>query len=232
MRRQGGQISMAKILLVEDDETLATRVLQWLESEKHIVEHAGTGTIACEKLEDFKYEVVILDLGLPDMTGIDVLKKFRSRGGVTPVLILTGQDSIDDKERGLDAGADDYLTKPFDARELSARLRALQRRPQNFSGVKLNAGALELDTVSRKVLLNNVEVALKPREFAMLEYMMRRPGKVVSPDELLKNIWGSDSDSTSETIYTHIKNLRKKLTMEGVDPPIKTVHGVGYRVDP
>lgn len=223
---------MAKILLVEDDETLATRVREWLESEKHIIEHASNGATACERLEDFKYEVVILDLGLPDMTGIDVLKKFRTSGGITPVLILTGQDGIDDKERGLDAGADDYLTKPFDARELSARLRALQRRPQNFSGVRITAGQLVLDTVSRKVALNGVDVSLKPREFAMLEYMMRRPGKVVSPDELLRNVWGSDSDSTSETIYTHIKNLRKKLTMAGIDPPIKTVHGVGYRVDP
>lgn len=223
---------MAKILLVEDDSTLATRVVEWLESEKHVVEHAENGTLACERLEDFKYEVVILDLGLPDMSGIDVLKKFRARGGITPILILTGQDGVDDKERGLDSGADDYLTKPFDARELSARLRALQRRPQNFSGVTLTAGLLVLDTVSRKVKLNGVEVTLKPREFAMLEYMMRRPGKVVSPDELLRNVWGSDSDSTSETIYTHIKNLRKKLTVEGVDPPIKTVHGVGYRVDP
>lgn len=223
---------MAKILLVEDDRELATRVLEWLEIEKHIVEHADTGGIACEKLEDFKYEVVILDLGLPDMTGIDVLKKFRARGGTTPVLILTGQDSVEDKEKGLDAGADDYLTKPFDARELSARLRALSRRPQNFSGVTLTAGLLVLDTVSRKVTLSNQEVVLKPREFAMLEYFLRRPGKVVSPDELLKNVWGSDSESTSETIYTHIKNLRKKLTIEGVEPPIKTVHGVGYRVDP
>ncbi|MCC6977485.1 MAG: response regulator transcription factor [Candidatus Melainabacteria bacterium] len=222
---------MAKILLVEDDGTLATRVLEWLESERHVVEHAQSGTLACERLEDFQYEIIILDLGLPDMSGIDVLKKFRARGGITPVLILTGQDGVEDKERGLDSGADDYLTKPFDARELSARLRALQRRPQNFSGVTLTAGLLVLDTVSRKVKLNDVEIALKPREFAMLEYMMRRPGKVVSPDELLRNVWGSDSDSTSETIYTHIKNLRKKLTMEGVDPPIKTVHGVGYRVD-
>ncbi len=196
---------MAKILLVEDDETLATRVLEWLETEKHIVEHAKNGTMACERLEDFKYEVVILDLGLPDMSGIDVLRKFRSSGGITPILILTGKDGVEDKERGLDAGADDYLTKPFDARELSARLRALQRRPQNFSGVTLSAGALVLDTVSRKVKLNGEEVTLKPREFAMLEYMMRRPGKVVSPDELLKNVWGSDSDSTSSVMSLTIR---------------------------
>lgn len=222
---------MAKILYVEDDADLAERVVTWLaEVEKHLVEHVDNGTEALERLTAFKYELIILDVGLPDTTGIAVLKEFRRKGGVTPVLLLTGQDKIEQKIDGLDAGADDYLTKPFHVQELTARLRTLLRRPREYSGNSFSVGEVEIDTGSRSVKANGQEVSLKPREFALLEFLMRHQNKVISPDDILQSVWSSESDATSETIYTHIKNLRKKLSGAGAETFIRTVHGAGYIV--
>jgi len=222
---------MAKILYVEDDTDLAERIQQWLvEVEKHLVEHVDNAGAALEQLAAFKYELIILDVGLPDMSGIDVLRNFRQKGGVTPVLILTGQDKIEQKVQGLDAGADDYLTKPFHVQELTARLRTLLRRPREYSGNEFAVGPIEIDTGSRSVKVNGEAVVLKPREFTLLEFLMRHQNKVVSPDDILQSVWSSDSDATSETIYTHIKNVRKKLAAAGADNFIRTVHGAGYIV--
>jgi len=223
---------MAKILYVEDDLDLSTRVRNWLtEVDKHMVEHAPTASDAGEKLACFKYDLVILDVGLPDGTGIDVLKDFRGKGGMVPVLILTGQDAVDQKIDGLKAGADDYLTKPFDVRELSARLDALLRRPVQYAGDVITIGGVEIDTRRRSVKANGAELTIKPREFALLEFLIRHRNEVVSPDDILLSVWSSDSDATSETIYTHIKNLRKKLAAAGADSFIRTVHGTGYIVE-
>lgn len=222
---------MAKILYVEDDTDLAERITQWLtEVEKHLVEHVDTGAAALERMEYFKYELIILDVGLPDTSGIEVLKEFRKRGGVTPVLVLTGQDKINQKIEGLDAGADDYLTKPFHVQELTARLRSLLRRPREFTGDQISVGEVEIDTGSRSVSVHGQAVTLKPREFVLLEFLMRHQNKVISPDDILQNVWSSDSDATSETIYTHVKNLRKKLASHGAETFIRTVHGAGYVV--
>lgn len=222
---------MAKILYVEDDTDLAERITQWLvEVEKHLVEHVDSGSAALERLEYFKYELIILDVGLPDKSGIEVLKEFRKKGGLTPVLVLTGQDKIDQKIQGLDAGADDYLTKPFHVQELTARLRSLLRRPREFTGDQISVGEVEIDTGSRSVQVGGQSVTLKPREFVLLEFLMRHQNKVISPDEILQNVWSSDSDATSETIYTHVKNLRKKLASHGAETFIRTVHGAGYIV--
>ncbi|MDZ4836115.1 MAG: response regulator transcription factor [Candidatus Melainabacteria bacterium] len=222
---------MAKILYVEDDTDLAERITQWLvEVEKHLVEHVDTAAAALERMEYFKYELIILDVGLPDMSGLEVLKEFRKKGGVTPVLVLTGQDKVDQKIQGLDAGADDYLTKPFHVQELTARLRSLQRRPREFTGDQIAVGDVEIDTGSRSVMVQGKTVTLKPREFVLLEFLMRHQSKVISPDEILQNVWSSDSDATSETIYTHVKNLRKKLAAHGAETFIRTVHGAGYVV--
>jgi DNA-binding response OmpR family regulator len=222
---------MAKILYVEDDTDLAERITQWLvEVEKHLVEHVDTAAAALERMEYFKYELIILDVGLPDMSGLDVLKEFRKKGGVTPVLVLTGQDKVDQKIQGLDAGADDYLTKPFHVQELTARLRSLLRRPREFTGDQIVVGEVEIDTGSRSVSVHGQTMTLKPREFVLLEFLMRHQNKVISPDDILQNVWSSDSDATSETIYTHVKNLRKKLASHGADTFIRTVHGAGYVV--
>lgn len=222
---------MAKILYVEDDIDLAERVSTWLtEVEKHRVEHVENGNMALERLEAFKYELIILDVGLPDKSGIDVLREYRRKGGVTPVLILTGQDKVEQKIEGLDAGADDYLTKPFHVQELTARLRTLLRRPREYTGDTFAVGEVQIDTGNRSVKVAGNDVALKPREFLLLEFLMRHQNKVISPDDILQSVWSSDSDATSETIYTHIKNLRKKLSAVGADSFIRTVHGAGYIV--
>jgi DNA-binding response OmpR family regulator len=222
---------MAKILYVEDDRDLAERIHAWLtEVEKHLVEHVDNAREALERLESFKYELIILDVGLPDMSGIDVLKEFRRKGGVTPVLILTGQDKIEQKIQGLDAGADDYLTKPFHVQELTARLRTLLRRPREYTGDTFTVGDVEIDTGSRSVKVSGKDVVLKPREFLLLEFLMRHQNKVISPDDILQSVWSSESDATSETIYTHVKNLRKKLASVGAEAFIRTVHGAGYIV--
>jgi DNA-binding response OmpR family regulator len=228
----GGESLMAKILFAEDDLDLAGRIEAWLKHEHHSVETVYDGLKALENLEYFKYELVILDWGLPNITGIEICKKYRAGGGTTPILMLTGRDAITEKETGLDSGADDYLTKPFDIRELSARIRALLRRPSSFTGQTLKTKTIELDTATHKVTNKGEEVQLAPKEFALLEFLMKHANKVVSADQLLEHIWSSDSDATSETIYTYIKTLRKKLSPgSSKDSPIRTVHGLGYTID-
>lgn len=222
---------MAKILFAEDDVDLAHRIEAWLKHEHHAVEVVYDGAKAMENLEYFNYELVILDWGLPKITGLEICKRFRANGGTTPVLMLTGRKEISDKESGLDSGADDYLTKPFEVRELSARIRALLRRPVGFTGVTLKVGDIELDSTTHKVTVAEQEIVLAPKEFALLEFLMKHAGKVVSADQILRHIWSSDSDATSETIYTYMKTIRKKLSGSTRDTPIRTIHGLGYTMD-
>jgi|AGTN01.1.fsa_nt_gi Response regulators consisting of a CheY-like receiver domain and a winged-helix DNA-binding domain len=219
---------MAKILFVEDDADLLERIQTWLETKQHVVELAGNGKQATEMLVHFKYDLVILDLGLPDMSGLDVLRSFRESGGSTPFLILTGRGEMVQKVEGLDAGADDYITKPFDTRELDARIRTLLRRPTELVGAVLTVNGLELDSTAKMAQCNGADLRLRAREFAVLEFLMRHADRVISHDELIARIWHSEADTTSETIHTHIKNLRKKLSAAGSYDVIETVHGAGY----
>ncbi len=223
---------MAKILLVEDDTDLSGRVGEWLTFEQHSVESVFDGLEASQRLRIYSYEVVILDWELPKMSGIEVCKEFRGRGGATPILMLTGKGTVTEKEAGLDAGADDYLTKPFHLKELSARIRALMRRPvASYTGSTLKIGLLELDPSTRRVTRSGEELTLLPKEYALLEFFMRHPNEVFSPDALLNRVWNSESDASTDTIYTYIKMLRKKITPEAPASMIKTVHGVGYRLE-
>jgi DNA-binding response OmpR family regulator len=170
---------------------------------------------------------------LPGMTGTAILKDFRSRGGASPVLMLTAKSSIEEKETGLDAGADDYLTKPFDARELLARIRALLRRPQAVSAAKeMHVGNLALDAKSARVYKDGQELKLLPKEFSLLELFMRYPDQVFSSEALLERVWSADSAASFDTVRTYIKTLRKKIDDPGADSSlIRTVHGVGYCLD-
>jgi DNA-binding response OmpR family regulator len=217
---------MAKILFVEDDNDLANMVRTFLLFEHHTVERIANGREASDHLKTFEYEVIILDWNLPDMSGIEILKEYRGQGGKSPILMLTGKNTINDKEQGLDNGVDDYLTKPFDMRELGARIRALLRRSPALSGNILKVGQITLDTTMHRVHMNGEPLNLVPKEFQLLEFMMRNPGKVFTATALLNRVWPSDSDATEEALRTTIKRLRKKMDPDG--NILQNVRGVGY----
>lgn len=221
---------MAKILLVEDDQALAKLVRNWLSLEHHNVETVEDGEEALHRLKVSEYDLVILDWTLPKMAGVEVLKEHRRIGGQTPVLMLTGKDKISDKEEGFDAGADDYLTKPFHGKELTVRIKALLRRPPLLVEDVLRVGDLVLEKGNFSVRRAESEIRLLPKEFALLEFLMRHPNQVFSAEALLERVWVSESESTVEAVTTCIKRLRRKLEADGGTSPIATVHGVGYKL--
>lgn len=221
---------MSKVLLVEDDSVLSEQVESWLTSEHHVVELVVDGQEAIFRLKQYEYDVVVLDWGLPIVSGLEVLKEYRKMGGATPILMLTGKNEIVEKQEGLDSGADDYLTKPFDLREMSARIRALVRRPAKFTGTKLKVADLELDTAAHTATRGGLDLKLLPKEFALLELFMRNPNKVFSSEALLSQVWSSESESTLDSVYTFIKTLRRKVSPNNQSELIKTVSGVGYKL--
>ncbi len=219
---------MAKILVVEDDAEFAAVIEEWLSFDHHTVEVVPTGNEGLERLQIFEYELVILDLGLPGVSGMDILRSFRAQGAMTPVLILTGKRAMEDKLEGFETGADDFLTKPFHGKELSARVKALLRRPQAMLPTILKHGDIELDPDNFVVKRNGEEVRLLPKEFALLQFMMRNPKRLFVTDELLLRVWSSDSEATAEALTTCIKRLRQKLDLPGQPSVVRNVHGVGY----
>ncbi len=220
---------MAKILLVEDDLELAKSVSDWLRHKHHIVEHVANWQGGQERAEFYDYDVLILDWNLPDGTGVDILKKFRDRGGMTPALILTANATIADKEVGYSVGTDDYVTKPVDLRELGLRIEALLRRPRERVEKVLALGGLTLDPNSFGAERDGRKIKLMPKEFALLEFFMRNPNKVFNAEALLQRVWMSESESSTETVVTTVKRLRKKIDNEGQPSLIQTVFSVGYK---
>ncbi len=226
-------MAMAKILLVEDDTSLANLIEQWLEGEHHSVEIAYDGDAGWEKLLLGEFDLVILDWNLPFTSGVELCKRFRARQGTVPVIMLTGRHAIAEKEEGFESGADDYLTKPFDMKELAARVRALLRRPHIIVANILSAGSITLDPAKYRVAKNGQEVHLVPKDFALLEFLMRHPDQVFSGDALLQRVWASDSEATGEALRTSIKRLRQKLDDENVTVEhsfIENIPRVGYRL--
>lgn len=223
---------MAKVLVVEDDPELTDVVIDCLKAQNFLVDHVGNGREALDRLKFFQYDLIVLDWQLPGMDGIEVCSQFRSRGGATPILMLTGKRTVDDKEAGFEAGADDYLTKPFQARELVARLRALLRRPQGVVAKTLKARDLELDATTHKVTKDGLEINLLPKEFALLEFLMRHPSQVFNGEALIDRVWSTDGETTSAAVRINVNRLRNKIDTEGQPSFISTVHGVGYRFDP
>lgn len=223
---------MAKILLVEDEQDLAKQLEDWFLREQHTIDVVYNGQDALTRLTIYQYDVVILDWMLPQVSGIDVLKQLRAKNNKTPVIMLTAKDSEDDKERGLDSGADDYLTKPFSLRELSARTRAALRRSSQAAKTSLATGDLELDPVSRTVSKANREIHLEPKEFNLLEFFMRHPSQVFSAEALIDRVWPSDTMISPDAIRTYIKVLRKKLDEDSSSSIIQNVRGVGYKFEP
>ncbi len=223
---------MAKILLVEDDRNMANTVEDWLKTQQYEIDVAYDGEDGSERLVFYQYDVVILDWSLPKKTGLQICQEFRSRGGKTPILMLTGKDAVEDKETGLDSGADDYLTKPFHLRELTARLKALLRRPvSTVVAETISFCGIELDTKARRVRRNDIDLNLAPLEYKLLEFLMRHPNEVFASEALLNRVWPNDSDASNETVRTCIKKLRKKIDIEGSESLITNLPGVGYRFD-
>jgi len=215
-----------KLLLVEDDKDLAQGLTHALQRESFVVSNATTGVAAKEQFVSFQPDLVVLDLGLPDIDGIDVLKYLRSQHDVTPVLILTARNALDDKVRALDIGADDYLAKPFEMPELLARLRAMSRRLGTASSSEMVIGPVTLDTAAHKVSVGETEVNLPRKEYMTLKALMESAGRVKTKDMLESNLYSWGEEIGSNTIEVHVSNLRKKLP-EGF---IKTIRGVGYTI--
>ncbi|MCA9800973.1 MAG: response regulator transcription factor [Cyanobacteria bacterium HKST-UBA02] len=221
---------MAKILLVEDDKNLAYLLKLQLEQSRHLVDVAGMGADALAFLRTNNYEVVILDWMLPDLPGIEVCRQYRSSGGKIPVLMLTAKGTIEDKASGLNAGADDYMVKPFHPTELDARVNALLRRPPTFTGRKLVVRDIELDPTAGTVTKEGVEIELTAKEFSLLELLMRYPNKSFSLEAILDRVWDSDSAASIDSVRTHMKTLRKKLGDSEENGYIRTKRGQGYRI--
>jgi DNA-binding response OmpR family regulator len=222
---------MAKILIVEDDQSLGQEIVDWLRRDQYTVEKSSNGQDADDLLKSYRYDLVILDWDLPGKPGIQILQRLRESGDKTPVLMLTGKSSVQDRESGLDTGADDYLVKPFHFKELMARVRAALRRGSGLTSNVLTAGAVVLEPSSKRCVINDKEVRLQPKEFALLEFFMRHPQEVFDGNALLDRIWSSSSEATANTVKTYMYTLRKKLAASGCSDLIETVHGSGYRLN-
>lgn len=222
---------MAKILIVEDSVDLCSSILEWLSHEQHTVDVVHDGNDGYFRLQNYQFDVVVLDWDLPGMAGVEICRKYRSSSGSTPILMLTGKSEITNRMEGLDAGADDYLVKPFDLRELSARIRALLRRPAATLSNVLSVRDYSLDMSTKKLMRNGEEIILAPRELALMEFFMRHPDQVFSQEDLLEKVWSSESEASVYSVYTAVKMLRKKLTRQGEKSIVATVHGLGYRLE-
>lgn len=220
-----------KLLIVEDDSTTASYIARGLREEGHVVDRADTGKEGLIAATSGSYDVMVLDRMLPEVDGLTVLKTLRGAGNTTPVLLLTALGNVEDRIEGLQAGADDYLAKPFAFGELSARIAALARRPQALEAeTVLRAGDLEMNLLSRKVVRGGQDIDLLPREFALLEHLLRRKGRVQTRTMLLESVWDLGFDPGTNVVETHISRLRAKVDKPFDAELIETVRGAGYRI--
>lgn len=217
-----------KVLVVEDEKRILQFVTKGLEEAGFLVETCETGDEGLLRATTQSYDAIVLDIMLPGRDGLSVLRQLRERKNTVPVIVLTARTALDERVEGLNLGADDYLTKPFYVEELIARLHALGRRATGQSLTVLQTGGLVVNLVSREVKNNGSEVRLTAREFALLEYLMRSPGRVFSRTQILEHVWGYDFDPNTNLVDVHIQRLRKKLGGPG-DALIETIRGVGYR---
>ena len=219
-----------RILVVEDEQKVANALKEGLEEERYEVDLAYTGEDAFFRVNTEKFDLILLDLMLPGRDGLQILTSIRKRGVETPVLLLTARDTLEDRVSGLNAGADDYLVKPFAFAELLARIRALLRRGRSTDALRLSVGDLDMDIVTRKVTRGGHTVELTAREFELLEYLLRHEGQIVMRDTLAREVWKETTRGTplNNVIDVHIARLRRKID---VDQPVKLIHtvrGVGF----
>jgi len=219
-----------RILVVEDEKSIARFIRQGLEEAGYAVDVAEDGQEGLQYARVADYDILVLDIMLPGVDGLELLRALRREGKKTPALMLTARDTVDDRVQGLDAGADDYLVKPFAFPELLARIRALLRRPPLQAGTVLQVGDLEMDTSTREVRRGERPVELTPREYAVLEYLMRHPNQVLTRTQIGEHVWNFDFYHESNVIDVYIGYLRRKIEDEGERPLIHTVRGVGYRL--
>ena len=214
-----------RILVIEDDPLLAEGLVTVLGGAGHAVDHTASGRYADALLDRETYDLVVLDLGLPDIDGLEVLERLRARRRPASVLVLTARDAVEDRVRGLDRGADDYLTKPFSVKEFEARVRALERRTAPAEG-KWSFGGLVIDVTAKRVRVNDRPVDLTPREWALLELFLQRPGRVLSKEQIAQSLFSFDEQLSKNAIEVHVSRLRTKI--EPVGQRIRTVRGFGY----
>ncbi|MFZ3221583.1 MAG: response regulator transcription factor [Rugosibacter sp.] len=218
-----------RILIIEDDPALADGLTRSLDQAGYAVDYAANGEQANHMLQDAIYDLAILDMGLPKMDGTEVLRRLRLRGGTTPILVLTARDGMEDRVQGLDLGADDYMTKPFNLIELEARVRALIRRGQLGANMNLVCGELVFDPAARRIHCGNVTLEISAREMSVLEVLLIRQGKVVNKEKIMAALSNWDSDLGENAIEVYIHRLRKKLEHSGVR--IRTIRGLGYLLE-
>ncbi|HRC85171.1 MAG TPA: response regulator transcription factor [Thermoanaerobaculia bacterium] len=219
-----------KILLAEDDPDLGVAVSEVLRDESYAVDHAPDGSTAAEFASYNDYDLAILDYQMPPPTGVELVRLWRGEGKTLPILMLTARSAIEDRVTGLDAGADDYLTKPFDFSELLARVRSLLRRREKSVQAALTAGDLQMDRAARLVTVAGSPIELSPKEFALLEYLLSHVDQVISRSEIEEHVWDSSFDSLTNIVDVLIHRLRKKIDGDRPDRLIHTVKGAGYRL--
>ena len=222
-----------KILIVEDEKELVDDLNEFLDDHGYIIEVAPTTCLAREKIFVYQYDILILDLGLPDGSGLDVLKYVKKHKPQTGIIILTARDSLDDKISGLDLGADDYMTKPFLLSELNARIKSIHRR-RNFDGNStIIFNEIEIDTDKMRVSINDQNLTLTRKEYELILYFVINKNKVLTKESIIEHLWGDHSDmfDSLDFIYTHIKNLRKKMQDMGGADYLKSVYGIGYKFE-
>jgi DNA-binding response OmpR family regulator len=217
-----------RILLVEDEKRMAQALCEILRLEKYEVDHYANGLDGLAAMESNIYDIVILDVMLPGMNGYEIAKKVRSKGIATPILMLTAKSDITDKIDGLNLGADDYLTKPFVTDELLARIKALLRRKEKFTGDVLSFGDILLDRDTFELVKDNRKITLGKKEFQILEMLILNSGKSIDKERFIEKIWGYDTDAEYNTIEVYVSFLRKKLLAVGAKAEIKSIRGIGY----
>ena len=221
-----------KLLVIEDELSLQEMMATTLRKDGYVVETASDYSTAVSKLGSYSYDCILLDITLPDGNGLDILEIIKNSGNAANVIITSARDSIDDKIRGLELGADDYLAKPFHLAELVARIRSVTRRSRNSGELAYKAGNVSLHEVSQKLAVNGKEVSLLKKEFDILKYFLMRPGHMVDKAVLAEAVWGDHADQSDDFqyVYAQMKNLRRKLADAGADIEIKAVYGFGYKL--
>jgi DNA-binding response OmpR family regulator len=219
-----------RMLLVEDEKGVANFIKKGLEEEHYTIDHAVDAEDGISLVSMNQYDLIIIDIMLPGMSGLDLCREIRKKGVQSPILMLTARDTINDKVMGLDSGADDYMTKPFAFEEFLARVRALLRRKQDKL-TELTHGDLKIDTLAHRAFVNDKEVVLRPKEYAILVYLLRNRGRVLSRTKILENVWGYDFNPNTNIVDVHIKSLREKLCESNILHLIRSVRGVGYMID-